>query len=67
MEDISNKPEAPMFNTPIEFTNSQEYTIDNESKLTISYNDRIVSFEVNKSSLPQKDFKAILSLEQLYK
>ena len=67
MEDISNKSEAPMLNTPIEFTNSEEYTIDNESKLTISYNDRIVSFEVNKSSLPQKDFKAILSLEQLYK
>ena len=67
MEDISNKPEAPMLNTPIEFTNSEEYTIDNESKLTISYNDRIVSFEVNKSSLPPKDFKAILSLEQLYK
>ena len=67
MEDISNKPEAPMLNTPIEFTNSEEYTIDNESKLTISYNERIVSFEVNKSSLPPKDFKAILSLEQLYK
>ena len=67
MEDISNKLKAPMLNTPIEFTNSEEYTIDNESKLTISYNDRIVSFEVNKSSLPPKDFKAILSLEQLYK
>ena len=67
MEDISNKPEAPMLNTPIEFTNSEEYTIDNESKLTISYNDRFVSFEVNKLSLPPKDFKSILSLEQLYK
>jgi hypothetical protein len=41
MEDIADKPEAPMLNTPIEFTNSEEYTIDNESKLTISYNDAL--------------------------
>ena len=67
MEDISNKSEAPMINTPIEFTNSEEYSVDNESKLIISYNDSSVSFAVKNSSLAPKDYKIITTLEKLYK
>ena len=67
MEDISNKSEAPMINTPIEFTNSEEYSVDNESKIIISYNDSSISFAVKKSSLPPKDYKIITSIEKLYK
>ena len=37
MEDISNKSEAPMLNTPIEFTNSEEYTIDSISTADNGY------------------------------
>ena len=62
MEDISNKSEAPMINTPIEFTNSEEYSVDNESKIIISYNDSSISFAVKKSSLPTKDYKIITSI-----
>jgi len=67
MEDISNKSEAPMINTKMEFTNSEEYSIDNESKLIISYNDSYILFTVNKSSLPPKEYKVLISLEKLYK
>ena len=67
MENISNQSEAPSLNTPTEFQNFEEYSIDNESKLKISFNDKLVSFAVTKSSLPSKDYQVILSLEQLYK
>ena len=67
MESISNISEALAINTPKEFQNFEEYSIDNESKLKISFNDKIVSFAVTKSSLPSKDYQVILSLEQLYK
>ena len=63
MEDISNKSEATMINTPIEFTNSEEYSVDNESKLIISYNDSSVSFAVKNSSLAPKDYKIITTLK----
>lgn len=67
MENIYNISEAPAINTPTEFKNFEEYSIDNESKLKISFNDKLVSLAVNKSSLPSKDYQNILSLEQLYK
>ena len=67
MESISNISEALAINTPKEFQNFEEYSIDNESKLKISFNDKIVSFAVTKSSFPVKDYQSILSLEQLYK
>ena len=67
MEDIFNKPEAPTLNTLTEIQDFEEYSIDNKSKLKISFNDKIVSFSVTKSSFPPKDYQTILSLEQLYK
>jgi len=67
MEKLSNKSQAPMINTPIEFTSSEVYIINNELKLTLSYNEFFISFSVSKSSLPLKDYKIILSLDKLYK
>jgi len=68
MEEFSNIASLiPMKNTPIEFVNSEEYIINNKSKLTLSYNERSISFSVSKSSFPPKDYKIVLSLEQLHK
>ena len=67
MEEILNKSEAPIINIPLEFPNSEEYGIDNEFKFIISYNESSISFLVSKSSFPQKDYKTILSSDQLYK
>jgi len=65
MKDVFNTPETPAINTPKEFPNFEEYSIDNESKLKLSFNDKLVSFSVTKSSLPPKDYQSILSLEEL--
>ena len=71
MEGIFNKPETPTPtptpNTSGEFQNIEEYSIDNESKLKISFDDKLISFAVIKSSFPPKDYQSILSLEELYK
>ena len=67
MENISNQSEAPSLNTPTEFSNIEEFSINNESKLKISFNDKSLCFNMSKSSIPPKDYQVILSLEQLYK
>ena len=63
-KNIINQTEALPLKIPTEFQNFEEYSIDNESKLKISFNDKLVSFAVTKSSLPSKDYQVILSLEQ---
>ena len=67
MENISNQSEAPSLNTPTEFSNIEEFSINNASKLKILFNDKGFRFNVTKSSIPPKDYQLNLSLEQLYK
>ena len=63
-KNIINQTEALPLKIPTEFQNFEEYSIDDESKLKISFNYKFVSFAVTKSSLPPKDYQVILSLEQ---
>ena len=64
MENISNQSEAPSLNTPTEFSNIEEFSINNASKLKILFNDKGFRFNVTKSSIPPKDYQLNLSLEQ---
>ena len=41
--------------------------ITKESKLKILFNDQIICFNVTKTTLPQKDYQAIFTLDHLYK
>ena len=67
MEKISNTGEAPSIKAPIEYPNSAECETDKESKLKILFNDQTICFNVTKTTLPQKDYQAIFTLDQLYK
>ena len=58
---------TPNNNLSLENAQKEEYEINKESKLILSFNDSILSFNVIQNSLPKKEFELRISLEQLFK
>ena len=69
---MDNLEPATIINTPndqkpLENAKKEEFEINKEGKLILSFNDSMISFNIKQNSLPKKEFELIISLERLYK
>ena len=69
---MDNLEPATIIKTPydqnsLENAKKEEFEINKENKLVLSFNDSMISFNIIQNSLPKKEFELIISLEKLYK
>ena len=58
---------TPNDQKPLENAKKEEFEINKENKLVLSFNDSMISFNIIQNSLPKKEFELIISLERLSK